>query len=403
MTPAHGNLPIRLGVLGLGRAFTLMLPTFEREPRVRLVAGHDPRQGACAALQARFGARTPGSIEAVCADPDVELVYVATPHGLHAAHVELAARHGKHVLVEKPMALTLADCTRMIDACAHAGTQLIVGHSHSFDAPVRRARALIDSGEVGEVRMIHAMQYTDFLYRPRRPEELDTARGGGVVFSQGAHQVDIVRLLGGGRVTTVRAHTGAWDRARPTEGAYSALLGFESGAFASLSYSGYAHYDSDVLMGGIGELGRPKPPEAHRQTRARWHARLEAGGDESAEAQAKAERNFGGTQYEPVPQDAPTSCQHFGPVIVSCDRADLRLQPDGVDLIDRHGTRRLAAPVPTVPRAEVVDELWAALRQGVQPRHDGRWSRATLAVCLAILDSHRLGADVAPGHQVGVS
>ena len=395
--------PIRLGVLGLGRAFTLMLPTFERDRRVRLVAGHDPRPGACAALQARFGARAPGSVEAVCADPDVELVYIATPHGLHAGHVELAARHGKHVLVEKPMALTLADCTRMIEACERAGTHLVIGHSHSFDAPVRRARTLIDSGEFGAVRMIHAMQYTDFLYRPRRPEELDTARGGGVVFSQAAHQVDMVRLLGGGRVATVRAHTGAWDPARPTEGAYSALLGFEGGAYASLTYSGYAHYDSDELMDGIGELGLPKAPDTHRHTRARWQARQDTGGDESAEAQAKAERNFGGTQYQPAPEGAPTACQHFGPVIVSCDRADLRLQPGGVDLIDRHGTRRLPAPVPDVPRAEVIDELWAALRQGIAPRHDGRWSRATLAVCLAILDSQRLGADVVPSHQVGLA
>ncbi|MGA1315642.1 MAG: Gfo/Idh/MocA family protein [Rubrivivax sp.] len=393
--------PIRVGVLGLGRGFTLMVPTFERDPRVRLVAGHDPRPGARAALQTHFGARTPGSVEAVCADPDVELVYVATPHGLHAEHVALAAGHGKHVLVEKPMALTLADCTRMIAACEQAGTHLIVGHSHSFDAPVVRARALIDSGEVGAVRMIHAMQYTDFLYRPRRPEELDTAQGGGVTFSQAAHQVDIVRLLGGGRVTRVRAYTGAWDASRPTEGAYSALLGFDGGAFASLTYSGYAHYDSDELMGGIGELGGPKAPDTHRQTRTRWQARLEAGGDEAVEAQAKAERNFGGSQYQPAPAGAPAACQHFGPVIVSCDRADLRLQPDGVDVIDRHGTRRVAAPIPDVPRAEVVDELWAVLRQGMAPRHDGAWSRATLAVCLALLASQRLGADVVPEHQVG--
>ena len=60
--------------------------------------------------------------------------------------------------------------------------------------------------------MITALNYTDFLYRPRRPEELDTAQGGGAVFNQAAHQVDIVRLLGGGRVKSVRAATGAWDR-----------------------------------------------------------------------------------------------------------------------------------------------------------------------------------------------
>ena len=64
----------------------------------------------------------------------------------------------------------------------------------------RALRALIDSGAFGAVRMINAINYTDYLYRPRRPEELDTAQGGGAVFNQAAHQVDIVRLIGGGRV-----------------------------------------------------------------------------------------------------------------------------------------------------------------------------------------------------------
>src|SRR6185503_3743550 len=107
------------------------------------------------------------------------------------------------------------------------GVHLVVGHSHSFDTPILRTRGLIASGAYGAVRMIHAMNYTDFLRRPRRPEELDTAQGGGAVFNQAAHQVDIVRLLGSGRAKTVRAATGAWDRTRPTEGAYSALLTFE--------------------------------------------------------------------------------------------------------------------------------------------------------------------------------
>ena len=104
--------------------------------------------------------------------------------------------------------------------------------------------------------MINAINYTDYLYRPRRPEELDTALGGGAIFNQGSHQVDIVRLIGGGRIESVRAAAGAWDKARPTEGAYAALLTFANGAFASLTYSGYGNFDSDEFQGWIGEMGR---------------------------------------------------------------------------------------------------------------------------------------------------
>ena len=106
--------------------------------------------------------------------------------------------------------------------------------------------------------MINALNYTDYLYRPRRPEELDTSKGGGAVFNQAAHQVDIVRLVAGAPVTGVRALTGSWDATRPTEGAYATLLTFANGAFASLVYSGYGHFDSDEFEGWIGEMGQTK-------------------------------------------------------------------------------------------------------------------------------------------------
>lgn len=390
--------PLRLGVLGLGRAFTLMLPTFQGDARLRLVAAFDPREAARQAFETTFGGRAHASAEAVCADPDVEWVYIATPHQMHVEHVLLAARHGKHVLVEKPLAIALDDCTRMIEACEAAGTQLIVGHSHSFNAPVKLARELIDAGTIGAVRFIHAMQYTDFLYRPRRPEELDTSRGGGVVFSQAAHQMDIVRLLAGGQALSVRALTGRWDPARPTEGAYSALITFVGGAFASATYNGYGFYDTDALMDGIGELGGAKNPAAHAQTRAR----LGAVTDEAAEAALKAERNFGGSLYQPAPVAVPDAAQHFGPVIVSGERGDLRLTPRGVWVFDASGQRFEAAPLPAVPRGEVVDELWSVAREGRAPVHGARWSRATVELCLALLDSQAAGTDIMLRHQVAL-
>ena len=203
--------PIRFGVLGLGRAFTLMVPTLAGDPRIRLVACCDPHDEATALFQQQFGARVHASAQALCADPQVEWIYVATPHPMHEAHVALAAAHGKHVLVEKPMALSLEACDRMLAATRQAETHLVVGHSHSFDSPVALALDLIRSGRYGQVQSILAFNFTDFLYRPRRPEELDTAQGGGVVFSQAAHQIDVVRLLAGGLVESVYARTGAWD------------------------------------------------------------------------------------------------------------------------------------------------------------------------------------------------
>ena len=379
---------LRIGVAGLGRAFTLMLPTFRQDPRVKLVAAADPLPQARAQFERDFGAPTYASIEALCADPQVQVLYVATPHQLHAEHVLAAARHGKHVLVEKPMALTLAECSAMVVATASAGVQMVVGHSHSFNAPILRTRAIIDSGRYGPVKMITAMNFTDFLYRPRRPEELDTSAGGGVVHSQATHQIDILRLLGGGLVRSVVAHTGAWDPARPTEGAYQALLQFEGGAFASATYSGYGHFDSDVLLGNIGEMGQAKRPQDYGAARKRLRSAVNA----QDETRLKAARNYGGTLYQPTPAGAaPLAHQHFGHLVVSCEKADLRPTATSVEIYTDEEQHVEVLPPPTIARSEVIDELCAAVLHGCAPLHSGPWARATTEVCLGILESARSG------------
>jgi len=393
---------LKLGVVGLGRAFTLMLPTFVADRRIELVAAADPRAEATRRFASEFGARTYASMEELCSDPAVEVVYIATPHQYHASHVIVAAAKGKHALVEKPMAITLEDCARMIEAAERGGIQLVIGHSHSFDRPIQRAREIMASGAVGELRLINAQYYTDFLFRLRRSEELDTRQGGGAVFNQAAHQLDIVRVLGGGRVRSVRALTGAWNAARPTEGAYAALLTFDSGAVASILYSGYAHFDSDELCGAISELGWPKDASAYGAAR-RSLRRVTASTDELA---LKNARNYGGAEFSSAGSSTAGNDaawhQHFGFVLVSCDRADLRPLPTGVMIYGDDEARLEPLSRPAVPRVEVIDELYDAVVLGHPPLHDGRWAMATVEACLAILESAREGRDITLRHQVGL-
>jgi phthalate 4,5-cis-dihydrodiol dehydrogenase len=249
--------------------------------------------------------------------------------------------------------------------------------------------------------MITALNFTDFLYRPRRPEELVTDAGGGVVFSQAAHQIDIARLLGGGAVKSVRASAGAWDPARPTEGAYSAHLTFEGGAFASLIYSGYARFDSDEFCGWINEMGAKKDPRPLGDSRRR----ILAMAGEEQEALLKNERNYGGSAYippQPTGGHPAVAHQQFGLFLVSCDGGDLRPSPNGVMIYDDRGERLDALPPPAVPRREVIDELYDAVVSNRPPVHSGQWAMATIEVCLAILQSSRQGAEILLKHQVGL-
>jgi len=383
---------LRLGVAGIGRAYSLMRPSLLADKRVQLVAAADPNPAARARFVAEGGGAAYATVAMLCDDPAVDAVYVATPHQLHAEHVKLATARGKHVLVEKPMALTLADCAVMIQDARRTGVHLVVGHSHSFDRPIQRAREIIASGTVGPVRMITALNYTDFLYRPRRAEELDTAAGGGVLFNHAPHQVDLVRFIAGSPARSVRAGAGAWDKARPTEGAYSAFLDFDDGIFASMTYSGYAHFDTDEWCDGIGESGAAKDSSQYGAAR-----RMLAGlADAKAELEARNARSA-----EAAAAENPRSHEHFGVVVVSCARADLRPMPTGVWIYGDDALRFEALPPPSVARGAVIDELCAAVFDGREPLHDGAWGLATMEVCLAMLQSAREGRELTLRHQIG--
>jgi phthalate 4,5-cis-dihydrodiol dehydrogenase len=389
--------PLRLGIIGLGRAFTLMLPTFTAHPRIKMVAASDPRPDARERFAAEFGAKVYADAESLCADPAVQAVYVASPHQFHVEHVKRAAAHGKHVLVEKPMALTTNDCLEMIAAAKQAGIKLLVGHSHSFDLPYLRASEMIRTGDYGRVCMINALNFTDFMYRPRRPEELDTKAGGGVVFSQAAHQVDIVRLLAGAKATSVRALTGRWDPRRPTEGAYNAQINFDNGCFASLTYSGYAHFDTDEFNGWSGELGQQRDGIA---SYGRARQALRQATTVAEEIEMKNRRAYGLAGSDAFRVSGDISHNHFGLVVVSCEKADLRPMPRAVMVYgdDARHVEELAAP--TIPRAEVVDEFYDAAISNRPPLHSGEWGLATLEICLAILASAEGRREVELKHQV---
>jgi len=291
------------------------------------------------------------------------------------------------------MALTLADCDKIIAAVERAGVHLIVGHTHAFDPAVRRMRDMIVSGELGALGMIASWNYTNYLYRPRRPEELDTSKGGGILFNQVPHQIDTVRLLGGGLVRSVRAQVGVLDPARPTEGNCTAFLEFENGVASSLVYGGYDFFDSDELHFWISERGSPKQP-AHGASRRALHAR------QGEEAGLRTKLAGYGSPDDGEPLHQP----HFGLTVATCAGGDLRASADGVFVYDEHGQREIALQGggKYSGRHNVIDDLRTAIATGRTQTHDGRWGKATVEVALAIQLSARERREITLAHQVAV-
>jgi phthalate 4,5-cis-dihydrodiol dehydrogenase len=383
---------LRLGAVGLGRAFLSMAPSLIQHPCVKLVAVADPNGVALGNCARDFGARVYTDAEELLADPGVDAVYIATPHELHVPHTLAALARGKHVLLEKPMALSLADSQLLVDSAEAADRRLVIGHSHGFDRPFVEAARLIAGGGVGKLRMVTGLNFTNWIYRPRRPEELTTGSPG-VILNQASHQVDILRLLAGGRASWVRASAAAWDSSRPAVGAYSALVQFEGGAFANLTYSGYDHFDSDEFNGWIGELGRAKSPHGHGSA----IRRIAQGTPEGSEATMKAGVGYAGIARTPPPDNVDLQTQwhqQFGLVIASCERADLRISGTGIMVYDAAGVRHVPVEPAGGARAGVFDELHAAVLLGQPTIHSGRWGMANLELCLAILESARTQQEV---------
>jgi phthalate 4,5-cis-dihydrodiol dehydrogenase len=186
------------------------------------------------------------------------------------------------------------------------------------------------------------------------------------------------------------------DARRPTEGIYAAFLAFEDGAFATLTCSGMGHFDSDAWMGWAGELGQAKDPEAHGAARAA----LARFASPEAEAAFKESRAYGAAPL-PAPEP-PQRHNHFGPVIACCDHADLLPDPLGVTIHGDSERRHVAAPLRAAPRAEVVDELLAAIRDRRHTLHSARWSLATMEVVFGILASASQGREIRMLEQTGL-
>jgi phthalate 4,5-cis-dihydrodiol dehydrogenase len=379
---------IRIGILGMGAAGWAFLPAIRSNPGFELAAVAEPAVDVRETVAAETGVATYGDLAAMLRQPALDAVYIATPTELHPGHVAQACAAGKHVLTEKPMAIRVDQAQAMVEAAERAGVVLQVGHSHSYDLPIRRMREIVASGALGRVRMIHTWNFTDWIVRPRRPAEFDLAQGGGVTYRQGAHQIDILRLIGGGLVRSVRATTFDWNERRRSIGAHTIFLSFADGTAATAVYNGYGYLSGTELTAGVGEWGLTEPAgrRAARQATA-----------VSPEQELAAKRKRAPTA---IPARAPHQ-PHFGLTLVSCERGDIRQSPDGLLLYSENGRQEIALAKDKSPRDLVLEEFARAIA-GKPTTHTGRWGLANLEVCTAAIESSRIGREIALALQVPV-
>jgi predicted dehydrogenase len=191
----------RVGMCGLGSFSYVIGNTVQRSSKLELVTCFDPVAERRAATSARYGCSQETSFEAMVKRPDLDGVLLVSPNMFHREQAELAAQHGKHVYVEKPIANTMDDGRKMIAACEKAGVTLLIGHVHRRHAANRKVKELVDSGALGKLIMVEAnlssgqgweLQPDEFRWR-----DDDTGCPGGALMTIGVHQADTLNYIFG--------------------------------------------------------------------------------------------------------------------------------------------------------------------------------------------------------------
>jgi UDP-N-acetylglucosamine 3-dehydrogenase len=208
---------LRVGVIGTGFAGSTHARACLGLPGVRLTAIAAATADEATPLAAELDARVAPDVAALCASDDVDLVIVASPTHLHAEHAIAAAKAGKHVFCEKPIARTVEDARAMVRACDDAGVRLAIGHVVRFFPEYVRAKELLDAGALGRAAVATLTRGT-LSVGAARAWYLDAAKSGGVVLDLMLHDLDVLRWWFGepAHVYGKRVATGALDYALAT-------------------------------------------------------------------------------------------------------------------------------------------------------------------------------------------
>ncbi len=242
---------VRWGLIGCGDiSRKRVAPALRDLASCDFVAVSRARHELAEQFAREFGARKwHRSWRDLVADDEIDAVYIATPVYLHAEQTVAAAEHGKHVLCEKPMALTVEQCDRMIDACRANGVKLGVAYYRRFYPVVRRIKELLTSGELGKPVLVQINAFEWFNPKPGDPRYWFVVKeqaGGGPMFDFACHRIEVMLNLFGPVAEVHAVHNNVlFDR--EVEDTTVAALRFRNGTCGALTVTHAAQERQDTL------------------------------------------------------------------------------------------------------------------------------------------------------------
>ena len=242
---------VRFGIAGFGlHAVKRLMPAFAtaRNCSVTALTRRDPERARESAREYGIAHAFTSTAE-LCACSDVDAVFIATPDAMHLADVIEAARHGKPMLVEKPMAMNAAEAQQMVDAARSAGATMGVAHVMRFEPSVRWFRHHIASGAIGTPVLARAAFVAPLLNSARTWIDDPTLATGGPLADIGVHCFDTLRYVLGDDVRSVMAQA-HYDSHWSVEASGTTLFQFAGGTLATMSVSARAPYQTLLEISG---------------------------------------------------------------------------------------------------------------------------------------------------------
>jgi predicted dehydrogenase len=326
-------MPVGFGIVGAGMISRFHAKALAEVRGARLVACCDNAPGRAAALAAEVGCRGYNSLEAMLADKEVDAVTIGTPSGAHMDPAVAAARAGKHVIVEKPLEITLKKCDKIIEACDKAGVKLASIFPSRFHDSSKLMKQAVDAGRFGRLTLGDA--YVKW-YRTQQYYDSGAWRGtwaldgGGALMNQAVHTVDLLAWFMG-PVVEVQAYTATLAHERiEVEDVATATLQFENGALGVIeattaAFPGYLKRIE--LHGSAGSAVLEEEDIKH------WDFAKKERSDAAVMRQMAARKSTGGGAADPA------AIGHHGHTMQFQDFVDA-IRKDRTPAVDGHEGRR---------------------------------------------------------------
>ncbi len=246
---------MNVGIIGAGYIGELHGQAISRVEGLKVSAVCRTAPGDLKRIADEFQAKAYTDYRELLADGESEIIVVATPHHLHTEIAVQSALSGKHVMIEKPLALTLQECDRILETAKQAQVKLSVGFCHRFAKAFQKTKEILDSGEIGSLVLGTATMSKFWMEGNRRSWHLDRKTGGGMWLTAGIHCLDRLSWLMNGRILTVSGRFSTAFHDQRADDAGMVFVRYSNGACGAIVSVGYKDGAPKNLMELTGTKG----------------------------------------------------------------------------------------------------------------------------------------------------